>query len=371
MNAFIRLRLLSLLLLAFLLGGCASTDVVRGRLVYDLRPEKQRSLVFWPKDDVPRYRYLGELVGEPNFVDMSDKTLNPVVTALKWIAGLFDEMPPFLLHRPYQGAVGEKGRVYVVDTGRNAVVVFDPTAPAEEKSERGEGQMLVWELAEKMTPFDGPIAVATVWGNDIAVSDAKLRFVARLDEKGEPVGKIGAGELQRPTGLVFDRSRGLLYVADTVACDIKVYNQSGKLVKTIGSMGKGDGEFNAPTQLALAGGHLYVSDTLNNRIQIFDGEGRYLRQFGQVGLHVGNLTRPKGVAVGDGGIVYVVESYYGYLLAYDERGELLMGFNGSGLRGGDFSLPAGVWTDGQGRLFVADMLNGRVVVFQFLGNDGG
>jgi hypothetical protein len=74
------------------------------------------------------------------------------------------------------------------------------------------------------------------------------------------------------------------------------------------------------------------------------------------------------VAVGDADIIYVIESYFAHLLAYNNKGEFLLGINGSGLPGGEFFLPSGVWTDSQGRLFVADMFNGRVVVFQFLGN---
>ena len=102
---------------------------------------------------------------------------------------------------------------------------------------------------------------------------------------------------------------------------------------------------------------------------MFDTEGKRVSGFGERGLYVGNLTRPKGVAVDDAtGIVYVIESYFAHLLTYSEKGEFLLGINGSGLPGGEFLLPSGVWTDHQGRLFVADMFNGRVVVFQFLGD---
>lgn len=369
MDTSLNLRLAVVLLLACLLSACAN-ETVRGRLTYDLRPEGQRSLVYWPDEDVPRYRYVGELVGEPNFVDVSDKSQTTVIGVLKWIAGVFENDAPKILQRPLHGAVSDKGRVYVADAGRNAVVVFDPKAPAEEKSDRGEGQMLFWESVDGRNRFEGLVAVAVVWGNDIAVSDAKLGVVARLNEKGEAVGHIGIGQVQRPTGLAFDSSRGLLFVADSAAHDIKVFDEAGRLVKTIGFPGEGPGEFNAPTHVAFAGDHLYVTDTLNNRVQIFDAEGRYVRHFGEQGIYLGNLTRPKGVAVGEGGVVYVVESYFAHLLAFNEQGELLIGISGSGLKKGEFFLPAGVWVDNNSRVFLADMFNGRIVVFQFLGHDG-
>ena len=372
MQSAFRLCLPLVLLVVGLLSGCGGSNAIRGQLTYDLRPADQRPLVVWPPNtDVPRYQYIGELVGEDNFVDAGKFGRNPVLNTLRWWAGVDERHQPRLLNRPQHGAVGEKGRVFVVDTGRSAIFVFDPNAPAEDKSDRGAGQLLLWEFADQKTRFMGPVAIAMAWDGDIAVSDAALGFVSRINQAGVPVGKIGAGQLKRPTGIAFDAARGYLFVADTVDHDIKVYDAGGQLVNTFGSPGPGPGQFNAPTHLAFADGRLYVSDTLNSRVQVFDADGHYLRHFGERGVRIGNLARPKGVAIGDGGVVYVVESYFNHLLAYTERNEFLMGINGSGLKDGAFLLPAGVWTDKQGRIFVADMFNGRVVVFQFLGHDGG
>lgn len=372
MTLFVSARLGMLALCVMLLGGCAGVDVIKGKLNYDLRPEGERSAVFWPPaPDTPRYRYVGELVGQPNFVGAkTDDVKSSAITILKWIVGLFDSSNDVLLMRPQHGAVAEDGRVYVVDAGRNALVVFDPNALAEDGQASGEGQMLIWEFIEGNTRFASPISVAMVWDGTIAVTDAKLGMVMRLDRSGKLISKMGVGQLQRPTGIAFDRDSGQLFVADSAAHDIKVFDRAGQLVRTIGGPGEGAAQFNAPTQLAFGRGHLYVSDTLNSRVQVFDTEGQRVSGFGERGLYVGNLTRPKGVAVDDTGIVYVIESYFAHLLAYSDKGEYLLGINGSGLQGGQFFLPSGVWTDRQGRLFVADMFNGRVVVFEFLGNQG-
>lgn len=371
MNILNHLRLSATLCLMLLLAGCASTDGVRGQLNIDLRPEGARTDVVWPPAPAtPRYRYLGELVGEPNFVPNA-KTQSTLTTAFNWIVGLFENRTPLLLQRPQHGTVSDSGRVFVVDTGRNAVLVFDPNPPSAGDAKSKEGQLLVWELATRQARFQMPVAAALAWNGELAVSDSRLGIVARLNAQGEPVGVLAADALKRPTGLAFAPEHGWLFVADSVAHDIKVFDASGQLVKTIGGPGEGDGEFNAPTHLAYAGGLLYVSDTLSSRIQVFDAQGRRVDGFGERGLYVGNLVRPKGVAVGAGGIVYVVESYHGYLLAYNQQRELLLDINGSGVKGGEFRLPAGVWTDQQGRIFVADMFNGRVVVYQFVSPDGG
>ena len=78
------------------------------------------------------------------------------------------------------------------------------------------------------------------------------------------------------------------------------------------------------------------------------------------------MARPKGVAVGADGRVYVVESYYDHLLVFDPEGRFLMPIGGTGTDEGQFYLPAGVWTDSTGRVYVADMFNGRVAVFKEL-----
>jgi hypothetical protein len=356
--------------LCMTLAGCAGTDAVRGRFHYDTRPAERRDAVLLPgPPEIPRYRYVGELTGEPNF-EKSDRTDAPLETAFKWIVGLFESKKTVLMQRPQHGAVGEHGQVYVVDAGRNAVLVFDPHPPADEKpaakADEAEGQLLTWEVLDERTRFLAPVALTPAWNGDIAVSDIGHGAVLRVSPKGELVAKIGAGVLQRPAGLAFDGAGGLLYVADSVANDVKVFDERGQRVNTIGRPGDGDGEFNAPTHVAFTEGHLYVTDTLNNRVQVFDAEGKRVRGFGERGLHVGNLTRPKGVAA-DSGIAYVVESYYGHLLAFNDKNQLLLAMDGNGMKGDRFFLPSGLWTDGKGKIFIADMFNARVVVLEFLG----
>lgn len=357
-------RLCVVFLLAALLGGCA-THEVRGQLTYDLRSGSQRAdVVLPPPPDKARYRYVGELHGEPNFVPQESST-STASKVLKWVVGLMEDPTPVLLQRPQHGMVGEKDRVYVVDASRSAVVVFDPHAPADGKSDKEGGQLLVWDEIGDDIRLGSPVAVAQVWEGDIAVSDAKFGVVFRLDRNGKFVSALGEGKLVRPTGIAFDATRGRLFVSDTAANDIKVFDAAGTLVNTIGNAG--EVPLNAPTLMTFSGDRLYVTDTFNNKIQVFDPDGTYVRSFGERGLYVGNLTRPKGVAVDDG-VVYVVESYFGRLLAFDDQARFLMDIEGSGLKNDSFQLPSGVWTDNKGKVFVADMFNGRVVVFQFLGD---
>lgn len=349
------LAMLFVMLPVMLLAGCASEPKV---MQFDARPTDNDRV--WPAQqtqEVPRYRYLGQLVGERNF-ESADARQSTARKLFNWVVGLAGGLEqPVVLQRPQSGVVDAAGRVLVTDVSRNAVFVFDAVA----------GRLDVWDRASKTQHFAAPIGIALGRNGELLVADAELGRVFRLAPDGTPLGSFGAGQLTRPTGLARDAARGRVFVADTYAHDIKVFGDDGQLLARWGHRGSGPGELNYPTHLAFSDGLLIVCDSANARIQGFDSEGIASLSFGERGLYVGNLVRPKGVAADDEGNVYVVESMHDTLLVFDRQGRLLMSIGGTGQEVGRFFLPAGVWVDGRNRIFIADMFNGRVAVFQFLG----
>lgn len=352
------LRRLALLAALLALAGCASEPMV---MQLEAPPPGTARLFPPPQtQEVPRYRYLGQLTGESNFKPKDGGEPGAGRRFLAWLAGLGDERePPVVLLRPQSGMVDAAGRVLVTDVSRNAVFVFDEAG----------GKLDVWERANRTTRFAAPIGIAAGPGDQVLVTDAELGRVFRLGPDGAPLGEFGAGVLQRPTGIARDAKAGRVYVADTYGHDIKVFDDAGRLLATWGRRGTGAGELNYPTHLWLTDGTLLVADSMNARVQGFDREGRPTLRFGERGLYVGNMVRPKGVAADDEGNLYVVESMHDTLLVFDRRARLLMSLTGSDSDNGHFYLPAGVWVDARNRVFVADMFNGRVAVFQFLGGN--
>lgn len=353
------MKLVIAALFAILAAGCASSgrDVLR----MNLSPAAETRRVLFPPEtdgEVPRYVYLGELVGEQNFVAPEDREENVFIGVLKVLAGWLENQDPVVLQRPQSGVVDEDGRILVTDVSRGAVFVFD------EKS----GQMDVWEYAEGFRHFMAPSGIALGPEGRVFVADAELQRVVMLDRSGKGIGVIGRDQLQRPTGLAWDAASSLLYVADTQAHQIKVFDMTGRLVRSIGRRGEGLGEFNFPTHIALSRNGLVVADTMNARIQIIplDDNGNPAA-FGHRGTRLGDFVRPKGVAIDSEDNIYVVESYHDHLLVFDARGRFLLPIGGTGKAIGSFYLPGGVWVDARNRVFVADTFNGRIVVFQFLG----
>ncbi len=358
MTAEMKLRTLTGIFLILMTAGCAEVP-----MVMELHPEdniKFQDMVWPSPPDVPRYRYAGQLIGEQNLTPDGDVQQSTGTQLLRWLVGLGDVWrQPKVLQRPQNGMVCKQGRIFVTDVGNSAVYVFDGV----------QGKLEVWDRADANAHFEYPIAIAESGENEILVTDSKLARVVRLDLEGNPLGSFGDGVLERPTGLTVDSVSGLIYVADTKAHNIKVFDNTGALRETIGSRGTGEGQFNAPTHLAFAKGRLYVSDTLNARVQILDTDGEFLSSIGQRGLYVGNLIRPKGVTVDDNGNIYIVESYFDHLLVFNEQGELLLPMGGTGSGVGGFFLPSGVFSDSQNRIFTADMFNSRVIIMQYLGTE--
>ncbi len=344
--------------LAALLGACASSGPPpRFQLV---TPESTGQT--WPAPpQVPRYRYLGSLTGEANYVRPAGAVESTGSKVLRWLVGLSGGSQPVeRLGRPQGGTVDGQGRILVTDLAQPGVFVFDPGAEAPE----------IWTEATPGQAFKSPIEVESSPMGGYYVSDSARVLVARLAPDGQPLEPITDAQLLRPTGLALDPDTGRLYVADSEADDIKVYDSSGQRVDLIGGPGVAPGLFNGPTFLDFRAGELYVTDTLNARIQVLDRMGHPLRLIGQRGLYVGNFVRPKGVGVDEEGHVYATESYYDHLLVFGGEGQFLLGIGGSGGGAGRFMLPAGVWPDARGRVFVADMMNARVVVLQYLGDAG-
>ena len=348
---------LTFFLIPFLIAGCSETK-------YLLKYEQPSAEKIWPSPpDIPRYQYVGQLTGEDNLEVIKEGGAGEAVTSFfRALVGLGSESENLkLLQNPKAGVVDAEGRILVTDAGRQAVFVFDEKL----------GKLDIWQEAHENYNFVSPVGVAIARNGDVLVSDTELKRIVRLDAKsGQPKGDFGFEDLERPTGLAVDPDSGRVFVADTNGHNIKVYDETDKLVQTIGQLGNKPGEFNAPTDLAFVGGRLYVTDTFNARVQVLDKQGKHIKFIGKRGRYLGNLVRPKGVTADSEGNVYIVESFHDYLLIYNQNARFLLPIGGSGEGIGEFYLPAGVWSDHRDRIYVADTFNGRVVIFQYLQGKG-
>jgi sugar lactone lactonase YvrE len=151
-------------------------------------------------------------------------------------------------------------------------------------------------------------------GNAPAAPVAKGHQVFKFSPDGKlllTLGKPGGGRdpefffqpndvLVAPNGDIFV-SEGHASAAGSTARVLK-FSKDGKLIKTWGKLGTGQGEFDQPHALAMdSRGRLFVGDRNNNRIQIFDQDGKFLEEWKQ-------FSRPSGVYIDKNDNIYVADS---------------------------------------------------------------
>ncbi len=121
-------------------------------------------------------------------------------------------------------------------------------------------------------------------------------------------GSLGSlpGQLVEPLGIEINKKTGEIYVADSYNNRISKwqFNEFGIATfdKVWGEKGDGDGEFMAPSDVALDDdGNVYVTDQFNNRVQVFTSEGEFLHKFGQEGYGADsdNMLLPDSLAFAD------------------------------------------------------------------------
>ena len=255
--------------------------------------------------------------------------------------------------RPTGVAVRDKV-LFVADPGVPALFVLDAERNEARQVSDAGGALLL-----------SPVAVAPGPADTVFVADSALKVIIAFDRGGRPVRRISHPDLMRPAAVAYDGKSDRLYVADSQAHRIAVFSASGEFRQAFGTRGSGDGEFNAPTHVALTrDGDLLVTDALNHRIQAFDAAGRFLRKLGGAGDGAGSFAAPKGVAADGRGRIYVADALFDAVQIFKPDGALLLGFGEQGTRPGQFSLPGGLYMDAQDTLYVADSYNRRIQVFE-------
>jgi sugar lactone lactonase YvrE len=161
-------------------------------------------------------------------------------------------------------------------------------------------------------------------------------------------------------------SEGRLYVADSVADRIDVYNPNGTPAFTFGSKGTGPGEFSfgSPDPVGLGGvgidpatGDVYVADSANHRIETFTPTGSFIAQWGAttLGEVVDVVVRPDGA-------VFTVEDNPNSIKQFTEAGMLVKALSIPLADAGGISLA------GDGNLLAADYGSGTFSIVDQSGN---
>ncbi len=212
------------------------------------------------------------------------------------------------MREPRDGAVDDRGRVWIADFGNSRLRIFDPDG----------GYLGGWGgVGNGNHQFREPCAVA-IRGSDLYVADTWNGRVQYFTTAGEWKGT--AAGLYGPRGVAVGPD-GRVWVTDTGNHSVVVFRANLSEPQTLGGPGKGPAEFSSPVGIAVGpSGSVYVADTGNRRVQILDSKGAFVRAIPIQGWE-GGIVEPH-VDVGSDGSVFVSDAAARTVLEFGPSGTL-------------------------------------------------
>jgi serine/threonine protein kinase len=154
-----------------------------------------------------------------------------------------------------------------------------------------------------------------------------------------------------------------------------------KLVKSIGTRGKEEGNFISPASVAVdAQKRVYVCDSLKSNVQVFDNEGKFLYAVGKYGpasrdTKEVNFLMPVSIAVDQAGNIVVLDAKSSSIQVIGRTGQVITRFGEAASpttgriesgRGGFFQ-PQALTLDKNDNIYISDTGNHRIRVFNSAG----
>ncbi|KAL5496775.1 hypothetical protein EMCRGX_G013133 [Ephydatia muelleri] len=148
---------------------------------------------------------------------------------------------------------------------------------------------------------------------------------------------------------------GDIYAGSSTHC-IYVFDQTGQLKNTIGSRGRGDGEFFYPFGISIKGDMLYVADSGNHRVQKLTSSGKFLHKFG---THT--FQNSCGLALDPQGNIHVAAYHSNTIKVFTKEGVYVRMY-------GDPNGPTGLAIDDEGYSLVSEYDGNCLSIYDPEGN---
>ena len=254
------------------------------------------------------------------------------------------------LIRPYCIAFNSHQEMIVSECGGHRLSIFDI---------RGQKIRTFGSRGDSPDQMIRPAGIATDdTDNTYVSSEHKLQ---KFTSSGELIKCIGwkgrkEGEFNDPCGVTLYDNQ--VYVCDNNNDRIQVFDLDLNFVRSIGSHGKGRGEFGSPQDVQFdTAGNMYVAELDNGRVQVMDTSGQFIRSFGQEGERV-----PSGLYIVDK-YVYVSDFSGHCIVVYETSGQFVTSFGRFGRNEGEFNCPFCITSCADGFIHVCDSGNNRVQIF--------
>lgn len=142
--------------------------------------------------------------------------------------------------------------------------------------------------------------------------------------------------------------------------------------RVIGSLGAAPGEFSGPRGVAVGDdGLIYVTDSDNHRVQVLEQDGTPIREWGSFGdvstanLPANAFNQPWGITLAEDGTVVIADTWNHRVQFYSPTGDFLdsLGSLDAAESLESFWGPRSLAFNSQGDLFISDTGNKRILVF--------
>jgi len=308
------IRSLPTILAIAVLAGCASTGPF-GRVPVE-------PVVFPPPPDSARVQFLLTVT---NDMDVQGGGKRGLLSNL-----MPREISRTTINKPY-GVDWHDGKFYVCDSMLPGVDIIDVRAQ-EFRAWRPDGRgALEKPINCAVDHADGRLYVTDTGRRQVVVFDSAGSYVHSFgDHEGTPVG-------------VHADAEGI-WVSDVQSGQIHVYDKASyALVRSFPDQEATDQpRLKQPQNLTVQDSLVFVSDFGNFDVKVYRRDGKYLRTIGGFGRQLGQFVRPKGIAADREGRVYVADAGFQNVQVFSPEGELLMFFGGTYSGVGTMWLPAKV-----------------------------
>jgi tripartite motif-containing protein 2/3/tripartite motif-containing protein 71 len=219
---------------------------------------------------------------------------------------------------------------------------------------------------KNISGLKGPWGVAVNQRGEIVVAESSVHCISIFSPTGDKLRSFGSkgsgnGQFNGPCGVAVDDDGNIL-VADAGNIRIQKFTSAGKFIKAVGKRGNKQLEFSNPYGIAIHK-KVYVSNVSNHCIQILNPDLTFSGSFGSYGIGNGQFCFPWDVACDSTGNVYVIDGNNDRIQVFTAAGRFVRKFAKVGSGSGELNWPSSISIDSEDVVYVAEKNNHRVSVF--------
>ncbi len=160
---------------------------------------------------------------------------------------------------------------------------------------------------------------------------------------------------------------GNIYILEQSRHEIFAINNKGEILNKIGGYGWNDNNLNTPSDLCISSGlHIIVADYNNHRLVRYDRLLNFISTYPSQENDL-YLFYPKSLAVGNNGMIFILENEISEIFKLDLHNEIILQFGGVEYEEYSIINPINIHIDEDDNILILEK-SGRIVKYDSFGN---